>query len=116
MVVRRFDKHAMKHTRTSSTQNLLRIATALLAGAVFGISGFALWAEHAGVWMAGPLFNVLFPIGLCAGMFAASLPLVIGEMLTANRRMNSTGRRVREMLDSIRAELTRPPERPIRAV
>ena len=100
----------MKYTRPSSAQNLLRIATAFLTGAVFGIAGFALWADHEGVLMAGPLFNVLFPIGLCAGIFVASLPLLIGEILAAMRRMNAVVCREREMSKSIHDDQRGEPE------
>ena len=79
----------MNYIPPSRTQNLLRIVAAWLTGAVTGIAGFALWADNAGVLVAGPLFNVLFPIGLCAGLFISSLPILIGEIVSAIVRMKN---------------------------
>ena len=77
----------MNYIPPSRTQNLLRIVAAWLTGAVTGIAGFALWANHSGVLSAGPLFTVLFPLGLCGGLFVASLPILIWEIVSAFVRM-----------------------------
>lgn len=67
----------------------MRTASALLTGAVIGVAGFTLWADQAGVLLAGPLFNFLFPIGLYIGLFIASLPILIGEIVSAIARMKN---------------------------
>ena len=87
----------------------MRIVTVFLAGAVSGAAGFALWAQKAGVLLAGPLFSeLLLAIGLLVGLFVACLPSLIGEVLVAVQKVNAAGAEARGELKRAVAELIDP--------
>ena len=77
----------MNQPPSSNEHHFLWLVSTFLAGAVSGIAGFALWAEHSGLLLIGPLFTILFPICLGAGILVAYLPLLIGQLLVAIGRM-----------------------------
>jgi hypothetical protein len=105
-------KRTMKHTSPTNTQRILRISSVFLFGVLTGVAGLALWAERAGVLVASPLLTVLLPMGLCIGIFVASLPALIGETLAALQRMNVANREAREVSNCIHSEPLGEPKSP----
>ena len=87
--VRRTGVSVTKRIQINDVQRVLRTVTCFLTGVVTGVAAFAFWADRAGALVAGPLLNLLLPIGLCVGMIVASLPALIGEILSIFQSKNA---------------------------
>lgn len=82
------------HDPNNKALSFFRLVSMFLSGSVFGVAGFAFWADSAEILVPNPLFRILFPIGIAVAAIIALLPDLVAQIYEGLRKMKSSSRTI----------------------